>query len=121
MIDRLQAVAAKIRPLQYVAAGTGLFFLGAVVFFVLSAGVGDKYLIPSLVGLLWSVSAYNFILIFRFVPERADPAEKRRERVKDVLRRGSYWLVTLLFAGTTLAVVVASSKLLTVWYQDYAG
>lgn len=123
MIDRLRAVALRIRPLQYVAAAIAVFLLGVVAFFVLSppSPVGDKYLIPSLVGLLWSVSAYNFIFIFRSIPERGNETERRWSRVKGMLWRGWYWFVALLFAATTLAVVSASSKLLSVWYQDYAG
>ena len=77
MIDRLQAVATRLRPLRWVATGTGLFCLGAAAFIILRppSYEGDRYLIPSLVGLLWSVSAYHFLLLFPAVPAKATAQE----------------------------------------------
>jgi hypothetical protein len=121
MIDRLQAVASRVQPLRFVAIAVGLFCLGVTMFIVFSppSYEGDRFLIPSLIGLLWSVSAYNFLVIFGSVPEKAAPSDKRFKRFKRAAWRAWYWFIALVFAGTTLAMLVASNSLLSVWIQDY--
>ena len=121
MIDRLQAVAMRIHLLRFVAIGTGLFCLVAVTFIVFSppSHEGDRYLIPGIVGLLWSISACNFVVIFHSVPDKVAKSEKLWKRIKRRAWRGWYWLMALIFFGTTLAVVSVSFRLLSVWMQDY--
>lgn len=123
MIERLQAVATRIHLLRFVALGTGIFCLVAVAFMVFSppSQEGDRYLIPGIVGLLWSASAYNFVDIFRSVPNKAAKSEKLWKRIKRGALRAWYWLMALIFFGTTLAVVSVSSRLLSIWMKDYAG
>lgn len=123
MLDRLQAVAMRTHLLRFVAIGTGLTCLIVVTFVIFSppSPEGDRYLIPAIIGLFWSVSAYNFFVIFRSAPDRTDKSEKLWKRVKTRTWRVWYWLMVLIFFGTTLAVVSVSFKLLSVWVQDYGG
>ncbi|MEM7587804.1 MAG: hypothetical protein AAF560_30730, partial [Acidobacteriota bacterium] len=72
-------------------------------------------------GLLWSFSAYNFVVVFRSVPERATHSVGSWGRLKNRIERGGYWLVAALFSGTTLGLVALSYKLLSVWLKDYSG
>ena len=122
MIDRLQAIALKIQPLRFMVIGIGLLCLVAMAFFILSPpSQGDRYLIPCIVGLFWSISTYYFIILFCSVPSKAAKSERRWERIKRGAWRGFYWLMALIFFGTTLAVAVVSYRLLSIWMRDYAG
>lgn len=123
MIDRFQALASKVQRLQPVAIGIGIACLAAAAYFALSppAPESERFLLPAIIGFLWSVSATSFISIFRSVPEKADASATRWQRIRLGAWRGWYWLMALLFFGTTLAVVVVSQKLLSVWAKDYAG
>lgn len=118
MIDQLQRIAQSIRVLKLPAILVGLGSLTTAVF-ALFASVSptetNKFLIPSVVALLWALSTYAFIETFQSIPEKADKTLSYFGRLKRRLSRGWYWLVGVIFIGTSLAVLFVSYRLLFVW------
>ncbi len=116
LIDAFKTLAERTQPLRYVAVAAVAFFLILAAWVVLGEGA-ERYLIPSVVGLLWSLSAYAFIATFRFVPRPAASGESRLARLRRRLRRAWFWLLALVCAGSTVAVILVSFRLASIWWQ----
>ncbi len=121
LIDTLRKIAVRIQSLRLPFLLLSLVCLIALVYIVLTSTthVGDRFLIPSLITLLWSLSGYAFILNFRSVPE-SDMARKGFfKRLVRRLHRFWYWLLALLFFSTSLALFLISFRLLRLWLQGW--
>jgi len=125
MLDALRKLALFIRPLRYAAAVAGLLCLLALAVILLGApasGEQNRYLVPALVGFIWSLSAYGFIDTFQHVPDKADP---RRHglvaRGKLSLYRAWFWVLTVLFGVSTLAALFLTLKLGAFWLGKHFG
>jgi len=70
MIDKLQGIAKAIQILRLPSIAVGLISLASmvVIMFISESHESDRFLIPNIVGLLWAISAYSFIMTFRSVP-----------------------------------------------------
>ena len=123
MIDSFQKFANRLWYLRIVAIGAGVVFLVLVVVIILfsNAREDDKYLIPGLLGFLWSLSAYAFISNFQSVPEKAKRSDGFLHRLKRNIHRSWYWIIAFLFTGTTVAVVFLTFRLVSIWLNDYNG
>lgn len=122
MIDTLQKLAVRIRPLRYVAVVLGLACLAALAFIVFAmpaASAGNRYLLPAIVGFVWCLSAYGFIDGFQSVPERARRADGFFARVRRTVFRAWFWLLAVVFAASTLAALFLTFKLGGVWLDTY--
>ncbi|HSH43974.1 MAG TPA: hypothetical protein VK973_17760 [Arenicellales bacterium] len=118
MIDALQRIAVRFRPLRQVAVILGLGCLVALAVVLLSppaAGGGDRYLVPALIGFIWSLSAYGFIDTFQSVPARLDMPRGMLARMRRAAARGWYWFLAILFAASTLAALLLTFKLGAYW------
>jgi len=118
MIDVLQRVAVRFRPLRHVAVILGLgclAALGVVLFSPPAAAGGDRYLVPALIGFIWSLSAYGFIDTFQSVPARLETPRGMLARIRRAVARGWYWLLAILFAASTLAALLLTFKLGAYW------
>ena len=123
MIDRLRTTARAMRILALPSLALAALCLAVVVFVVFSSTSleGDRYLFPGIVGLLWSLSSYGFIETFRHVPERLDNRACRLARLRRSLVRLWYWIIGLIFIGTTAAVAVLTLRILALWARDHVG
>jgi hypothetical protein len=99
------------------------FFFVALLYIVITSNThrGDLFLVPAIIGLLWSLSGYAFILNFRSVPCWSEEARGLFKRLKLRLLRFWYWLLASLFLATTLALLLISIRLIRVWMQDYGS
>lgn len=122
LIDSLQKIALRLRPLRYAALVLGVLCLGAlavIVFVAPAAGEHNRYLVPAMVGFIWCLSAWGFIDTFQSVPERAGRQHGFFARIKLHLSRGWFWLLAILFAGSTLAALFLTFKLGAFWLGRY--
>ncbi len=121
MIDRFRVLAQRLSPATpgFVAAAAVCFVAFWCVLLGTSPRVQDRYLVPLLLGLLWSLSAWSFVLNFKTVPDPAAAAVGVFERLQRRLQRVWCWLLALLFAATTGALLVLSFRVLAIWYRDY--
>ena len=103
--------------------GGGVLFLVIVVVIILfsNAREDDKYLIPGVLGILWSLSAYTFISNFQSVPEKAKRPDGFFHRLKRNIHRSWYWIIAFIFTGTTVAAVFLTFRLISIWLNDYNG
>lgn len=91
------------------------------IIFTSSSHEGDKYLFPSILGFLWALSVYGFIETFKYVPEHSGNEPGLLKRTKRKLSRLWYWMIGLVFFGTSIAVIVLSLRTLTVWFGEYGA
>ena len=79
-----------------------------------------RYLIPGIVGLLWSLSTYVLVTTFRFVPTPTAPGEGLIARLKRRLKRIWYGLLALVCIGSTVAAVWVSFRLASIWWREWS-
>jgi hypothetical protein len=122
MIDRLQRLARALHVLLIPSIAIGLFCLSVAVYIILTSTSheGDHYLIPSLVGLVWAISTYAFILTFHTIPIKADKSLGFFQKLKRGIARGWYWMVGVVFIVTTLSAIVITYRMISIWLRDYA-
>ena len=122
MIDKLQRISQTIHFLRLPAIAVGLFCLATIVVIILNTNStdGDRFLIPSFVGVLWAMSTYTFIVTFRSVPEKADNSLSMFGKFKRHLHRGWYWVLSTVFLSTTVAAIYFTNSMISIWLRDYA-
>lgn len=123
MIDSFQRFANRLWPLRIVAVGAGVLSLVLVVVIILFSTTqeDDRYLIPGVLGILWSLSAYAFISTFQSVPEKAKKPDGFLRRLKRNIHRSWYWIIAFIFTGTTVATAFLTFRLVSIWLNDYNG
>ena len=122
MIDKLQRVSQAIQHLRLPAIAVGFFCLVTMIVIILNSNshVGDRFLIPSYVGVVWAMSTYTFIVTFESVPEKADNSLSIFGKLKRHLHRGWYWVISMVFLSTTLAAIYFTNSMISIWLRDYA-
>ena len=123
MIDKLQGFAQTIQILRLPSIAVGLISLASMVaiMFISKSPESDRFLIPSIVGLLWAISTYSFIVTFRSVPEKSNISLKFFSKLKRNINRGWYWFIGIVFLGTTVVVMFVTYRLVSIWLRDYGG
>ena len=123
MIDTLKRMAQAIQVLRLPSLGVGLISLGSLVVIVLflTAGQGDRFIIPFSVSLLWGLSTYSFIVTFRAVPDKPNAPLKFFSNLKHTITRVWYGLVGVFFLGATAAMLVVTIRMVLIWLRDYGG
>jgi hypothetical protein len=91
-----------------------------MVVIVLGPGsaAANQTLMPGFVGLVWAATTFSFIATFRTIPEKADKSLKFISRLKRRLSRGWYWVISLVFLGTTIAALILTGRLMSIWLKD---
>ena len=92
-----------------------------VIMFISESHESDRFLIPSIVGLLWAISTYYFIVTFRSVPKKANKSMKLFSKLKRNINRGWYWFIGVVFFGTTVAVMFVTLRMVSIWLESYVG
>lgn len=82
---------------------------------------GDRFLIPSVVGLLWAMTTYAFLVTFRSVPEKASKTWRLVSRLKRNISRGWYWFISAVFVGTTVGAIFITIRMASIWLRDYGN
>ena len=121
MIDKFQRIAQVTQILLVPSVVVGFICLISMVMIVLNVGSGDgnRYLMPSFVGLIWALATYSFIVTFRDVPEKADRSQTFVGRIRRRVSRSWYWLIALVFLGTTGTALIFTVRLMTIWLKDF--
>lgn len=123
MIDKLQRIAQAIQILRPVSGVLGLICLAVIVVsvFISESHEGDRLILPSFVGLLWAMSTYFFLVAFRSVPEKPDKTMRFSSKLKHNIVRAWYWFIGVIFLGTTVAVILVTFRMVSIWLRDYGG
>jgi hypothetical protein len=123
MIDFFNKIAASLQFLRIPVIVVGLISLVTMTAIIIGSNshADDYFLIPSAVGVLWSITSYSFLINFISVPRRADPDWRFFRRLKRHMRRAGYWLLGVVFIATTAGALFASYRMVNIWLRDYAG
>lgn len=123
MIDKLQRIAQAIQILRLPTIAVGLITLASIVVIIFTSKShdGDRFLIPSIVGLLWAMSTFSFIKVFRSVPEKASEESSLFSKLKRNINRGLHWLIGVVFLGSTVFVIFVTYRLVSIWIKDLGG
>ena len=119
MLERLQRLAIVLHPVRTSILLFGMACVGLMVLSLIENPWvrGDRWLIPAVVGLGWSLTLYSLLAMFRRVPPRATRTDGWRRRLSGALRRGGFWVLALAFLGLSLGLVILSYQLLRTWFM----
>ena len=123
MIERFQRMAQAIQILLLPSIVFGSACLVAMILIVLSNSPddGNQFLLPVFVGLIWAATTYAFIATFHTIPEKANKSLGFVGRLKRRLSRGWYWFIGVVFLCTTIAALVTTGRLMSIWLKDYGN
>ncbi len=123
MLEKLQRMAQAIQIFRLPSLAVGVISLAAMVMIILTSKSheGDRYLIPSMIGFIWGVSTHSFIVTFRSVPRRAGNTLGIFSKLRRNINRGWYWFISIVFLGTTGAVLFVTYRMVSFWLRDYTG
>jgi hypothetical protein len=96
----------------------GLF--GFIIFGHSDIAQDDYYLLPSILGLNWSMLMCAFLFTFPYVPSK--PIEKVGffKRIKIALQRFYYFVLAIVTILITFAMLFMSIRGLRVWLSEYS-
>jgi hypothetical protein len=71
--------------------------------------------------MLWGIGTYSFIVTFRAVPEKRDASSRFFGKLKHKITRAWYGLISLIFLGATVAILVVTIRMVLIWLRDHGG
>jgi len=121
MIDSLEIVAKRFRWSKPLVFMIGLVFLSLFFgsIFGLSGISSDIYLIPSVLGVIWSALFFFLVSTYSYIPPKPTNGTKFFFRVKVHFKRGIYHVLGVVFILLTIAVISLSFKMLGVWRNEF--
>ncbi|MGD9309359.1 MAG: hypothetical protein PVG51_09485 [Desulfosarcina sp.] len=123
MIDRLQQIATAIAFVRLPALAAGLVGLAALILIILIPGLqpGQRWTIPSIVILIWGMSAYAFVVTFLGVPEKPGNDLGLLAKLKYKIIRCWYGIVGVVFLGASMAIVLMTMRMVLIWLRGHGG
>lgn len=123
MIDRLRRIALAVQYLRLPSIILGGVCLISVIVLLLTSQsrAEDRWLMPSLVGLLWALSVFSFIETFRGVPAMPDASQGIYDRLVLRLKRAGYWIMGAVFLAAMIVAIAFTTRLLSIWLSEYAA
>ncbi|MDA9371737.1 hypothetical protein N9R09_01390 [Porticoccaceae bacterium] len=117
MLDTLAALAKRSRGLQPFAYGVAAASVAGFLISLISGDSGshNPYLVPSIVGFLWSLIVVLLASLFSRVPPIPSNSSGRLARLKSRFWRLLYHLASVFFVLLTGAVLITSYRLLSIW------
>ncbi len=121
MLETLARLAIKLhwsKPLVIVIGACFFGWFCLNIFGVLGTD-SDAYLIPSVLGLLWSVLLFFLLTTFLDIPPKPQAEASFLIRLKTRIKRSFYYLLGLIFLLLTIAVSLYSFRMLGIWMSDH--
>lgn len=121
MIDHLSAFSKKVvwlKRLLFITTAAAFMVFGYVLLIEEGADK-DVYIIPSIVGVLWSLACSLLLSVFPHVPPKPDKNQRFLKRLKIRLARGGYHIGALLFCLLSAAIIWLTIRLINVWLADF--
>jgi branched-subunit amino acid permease len=123
MIDTLGKIARALSILRLPTIAVGLACAGAlvIIIFTSQSHEEDRYLIPSLVGVVWAIATYIFLGSFSAVPPKPTTSWSFFRRVRRHVVRAWYGVLAIVYFTTSGFALWITSRLLSIWIRDYFG
>ena len=121
MIDYLSVLSRKIvwlKPLFFLTIIAAIIAFAYVVLIENGAGK-EVYIIPSVVGVLWSLVCLLLLSAFPHVPPKPEMQQRLYKRLKIRLVRGCYYIGSLIFVVLSVSALLLTFRLLNVWRTDF--
>lgn len=121
MIDHLSVLSRKfywLKPLFFLTTVAAFIAFGYVVLIERSADK-EVYIIPCVVGVLWSLVCLLLLSIFPHVPPKTDMQKRFYKRLRVKLVRGCYYIFLLVFVVLSASAFLLTFRLLNVWRADF--
>ncbi len=117
MIEYLQRIARVVQKLRWLLIPLLPLFTALVALSVVSNPwfADDRWLMPGVAGLCWTLVLLSGGVLFETVPPKPSPEMPWLRRMRMNLHRGLMWLLGAAMIGLTGAVLVLSWNLLRVW------
>jgi hypothetical protein len=121
VLEALEKLAHAIRILRLPSIVIGTVALISALTMIFNPALDDRYLMPSVIALLWAMCSYFFIVTFCSIPTRPDDSLPLFSKLKQKVGRGWYWLIGVMFIITTLSAIAVTYRMILIWLKDYAG
>lgn len=121
MLDSLILLSSKLRWSKPLVLLLGIIFTGVFAASILDIGrfESEIYIIPSLVGMLWSVLFFVLINTFPYVPPKPTKDLSFFTRLKIRFQRFIYTILGLAILILTIAVLILSLKMFSIWRSAF--
>ena len=120
MIDHFHKITNRLRKLKSVVIIMAVIFLIIILGIIfLNTHQEEFFLIPCIVGFLWCLLAYAFLIGFQYMPNKANENNKFFARMKVKFYRFLYWLFGVGFIVISIVMIILSVKMIAVWGRDY--
>ncbi len=121
MLSTLGSLSRLLRWTKPVVLLLGIasFSLFIATLFQLAGIETDIYLMPSVLGVLWSLLFFFLLSTFPHVPPKPDKELSWFKRLKVRLQRGIYYLLGTLFIILTLAAIRITFSMLGIWGDTF--
>ena len=123
MVDLFSALTKKIYWAKPLAIILAIGFAGLLIYSIIFRNTGDPdiFLIPSVIGLLWSLLLLSFTTTFSNLPSKPRSDEKLIKRIKARIMRGFYYIIGLIFLVLTVAIIFLSLKIFGIWHENISN
>ena len=121
MIDHLSVFSRKIvwlKPLFFLTTVAAIIVFAYVVL-IENGADKEVYIIPCVVGVLWSLVCLLLLSVFPHVPPKPEMQQRFYKRLKIRLARGCYYIVSLIFVVLSASALLLTFRLLNVWRADF--
>ncbi|MBV1879138.1 MAG: hypothetical protein KUG79_15965 [Pseudomonadales bacterium] len=120
MIEMLGAISTKLRWAKVLVCLLGVCFFGLFVssIFNVPATNSDEYLLPSVVGVIWSALFFLLIATFSNIPSKPLKQDKFFVKLKVRIKRSGYHVLGVIFVVLTIAVLMLSFKMFGIWHAQ---
>ena len=113
-LERLQKIARFLNPLKWLSLFGFAIFVITFIFSIIGTGL-DRYVIPSVIGGMWTMLGFAFITGFQVIPDHAPPDGSITERMTAQMARAAYWLLAVLTGAASLGALLLTFRLLVIW------
>jgi NADH:ubiquinone oxidoreductase subunit 6 (subunit J) len=119
MLELFEKLARRIEPFRMLIV---LMFIAvcvaaAWVLLMASAELQDRWLIPTILALVWVLLLYSGLLLFAQVPAAKTNATRWRDRLSVKIKRGGYHLFAWFMLLVSAAVVIVTFQLSMAWIR----
>ncbi len=113
-LERLQKIARFLNPLKWLSLLGFAIFVITFIFSIIGASL-DRYIIPSVIGGMWTMLLFAFITGFQVIPDHAPADSSITERMAAQMARAAYWLLAVLTGAASLGALLLTFRLLVIW------
>jgi hypothetical protein len=120
MLETLSSISSKVHWLRPMVVFIGLACLALFFSSLFNIGyyIEEVYLIPSLAGFIWSLLLFIMLNAFINIPIKSDKKVTFFSNIKYWFVRLGYRILTVIFLLMTVAGLILSFRLFSVWLAN---